>query len=477
MNEIIKQINDRLIVPMELLKILNLNKGDLVKFNIDDNNPNLITIKRYTEQELVKESNVEIGPIDESKQKLFKEYNVMVRTRKIITIPNDIFKKYNLSYQSYKTTCTKVDNKLIITLIKDDNGSFKYRKDNEISLSYLEDKYNIDVPIGIQIKLRTFDESQQISLVFDINSTTLKPIKVETSEKQNNYINSNHDQKTISELSKDLKDLEKPSKTVEKIKQNQEKQKVVKLNSFNDERTITINKRHVITIPNDIFKKLNLNNETYLPVCTEDSKNIYISLVTADTYNESDSEYLKHYRNTNALTITEAIKDFIETPEIGSTFTLMYNEYSENHKSILFIFDKSKVKKLDNININKAELIVKEEKEIQDDLKTPSIIKQEESQTLYDEQNEKDPKRKQLYHEINKRIKRGDSIKFINKEDLPKNETNCFICKKELTDTDISMYNHHRICNNCKRSKLKSFLSPIMELAKYNKNKKENNND
>ena len=39
MNEIIKQINDRLIVPMELLKILNLNKGDLVKFNIDDNNP------------------------------------------------------------------------------------------------------------------------------------------------------------------------------------------------------------------------------------------------------------------------------------------------------------------------------------------------------------------------------------------------------------------------------------------------------
>lgn len=446
MNEIIKQINDRLIVPMELLKILNLNKGDLVKFNIDDNNPNLITIKRYTEQELVKESNVEIGPIDESKQKLFKEYNVMVRTRKIITIPNDIFKKYNLSYQSYKTTCTKVDNKLIITLIKDNNGSFKYRKDNEISLSYLEDKYNIDVPIGIQIKLRTFDESQQISLVFDINSTTLKPIKVET--------------------------LEKPSEIIEK-----EEQKTVKLNSFNDERTITINKRHVITIPNDIFKKLNLNNETYLPVCTEDSKNIYISLVTSDTYNESDSEYLKHYRNTNALTITEAVKDFIETPEIGSTFTLMYNEYSENHKSILFIFDKFKVKKLDNININKAELIVKEEKEIQDDLKTPSIIKQEESQTLYDEQNEKDPKRKQLYHEINKRIKRGDSIKFINKEDLPKNETNCFICKKELTDTDISMYNHHRICNNCKRSKLKSFLSPIMELAKYNKNKKENNND
>ena len=446
MNEIIKQINDRLIVPMELLKILNLNKGDLVKFNIDDNNPNLITIKRYTEQELVKESNVEIGPIDESKQKLFKEYNVMVRTRKIITIPNDIFKKYNLSYQSYKTTCTKVDNKLIITLIKDNNGSFKYRKDNEISLSYLEDKYNIDVPIGIQIKLRTFDESQQISLVFDINSTTFRPTKVETSEK--------------------------PSEIIEK-----EEQKTVKLNSFNDERTITINKRHVITIPNDIFKKLNLNNETYLPVCTEDSKNIYISLVTADTYNESDSEYLKHYRNTNALTITEAVKDFIETPEIGSTFTLMYNEYSENHKSILFIFDKSKVKKLDNININKAELVVKEEKEIQDDLKTPSITKQEESQTLYDEQNEKDPKRKQLYHEINKRIKRGDSIKFINKEDLPKNETNCFICKKELTDTDISMYNHHRICNNCKRSKLKSFLSPIMELAKYNKNKKENNND
>ena len=446
MNEIIKQINDRLIVPMELLKILNLNKGDLVKFNIDDNNPNLITIKRYTEQELVKESNVEIGPIDESKQKLFKEYNVMVRTRKIITIPNDIFKKYNLSYQSYKTTCTKVDNKLIITLIKDNNGSFKYRKDNEISLSYLEDKYNIDVPIGIQIKLRTFDESQQISLVFDINSTTLKPIKVET--------------------------LEKPSEIIEK-----EEQKTVKLNSFNDERTITINKRHVITIPNDIFKKLNLNNETYLPVCTEDSKNIYISLVTSDTYNESDSEHLKHYRNTNALTITEAVKDFIETPEIGSTFTLMYNEYSENHKSILFIFDKSKVKKLDNININKAELVVKEEKEIQDDSKTPSITKQEESQTLYDEQNEKDPKRKQLYHEINKRIKRGDLIKFINKEDLPKNETNCFICKKELTDTDISMYNHHRICNNCKRSKLKSFLSPIMELAKYNKNKKENNND
>ena len=125
MNEIIKQINDRLIVPMELLKVLNLNKGDLVKFNIDDNNPNLITIKRYTEQELAKESNVEIEPIDESKQKLFKEYNVMVRTRKIITIPNDIFKKYNLSYQSYKTTCTKVDNKLINKIEK---GYFIYNK-------------------------------------------------------------------------------------------------------------------------------------------------------------------------------------------------------------------------------------------------------------------------------------------------------------------------------------------------------------
>ena len=457
MNEVIKQINDRLIVPMELLKTLGLNRGDFVKFNIDDSNPNLITIKRYNEQELIKKLNIETESADKS-QKPFREYDITVRPRKVITIPNDIFKKYNLSYKFYNTNCIKVDNKLIITFIKDDNGSFKYRKDNEVSLSHLEDKYNIDIPVGTQIKLRASNKFKQISLVFDTNLIIFKTKieeALENQENQNSYSNLDRTQNKVSELPKDLENSLKP------IEQN--KQETIKLNSFIDERTITINKRHTITIPNDIFKKLKLNNKAYLPVYAEDDKNIYISLVTNNTSNKSDLKHSKHYRNTNILTITEVTKDFIETPEIGSTFTLMYNKYSENHKSILFIFDKSKVKKLDNIN--KSELAIKE-KGLQDN-QTKS------SQMLYDEQNEKDPKRKYIYHEINERIKRGDSIKFINKEDLPKNETNCFICKKELTDLDMSMYNHHRICNDCKHFKLKSFLNPIIELTKYNnKNKK-----
>lgn len=389
MNTIIKQINDRLVVPMELLKTLNLNKGDLVKFNIDDNNPNLITIKAYTEQELIEESNIDNikSELKQESQKSINEYNVIVRPRKIITIPNDIFKKYELSYQPYKTTSSINNNgKLIITLIKDNDGDFKYRKGNELSLSYFEEKYNIDIPIGIQIKLKAFDESQQISLVFDIGSTTLK-----VNEELNQPINSQEKEQLIQ------KEEHEESKNTE-IQDTQETQSNI---SFNDERTITINKRHIITIPNDIFTKLNLSNKSYLPVFSEDNDNIYISLVTSDTYSENDLEKLKHYRVSNSLTITEAIRDYIETPEIGTTFTLMYEQYNENLSSILFIFDKSKVNKKQETN-QQSNIKLKESL----DTTVEQTNKNIEIEPYYDEQNETDIKRKQLYHEINKRIKR-----------------------------------------------------------------------
>lgn len=526
MNIITGKINDKLTVPSSMWRGLGLNKGDLVDFYLKHD---LVILKKHTEIEQDTIQNIEpinVNTIDnsinltnKSEDNLIKEFDLVVRKRKLVRIPAEIFNKYNLQYKPYQTSLVDCNGKVEITFEKSSYGDLKFRKENELSLGLLESKYNIEIPEGINVKLKSFDNTESFTLVF--NSIDIKhnnideykpkslndiferkektpdifyrpstPITERMEDKHGNKlvihhtgICSNYDNienTTNEELKEQEQQVETKNKIeIETVNKQQEEanqdaiKKEVKENQYSDERKLKVNSRHTINIPSDIFIKMKLSNKTYLPICTEDDKNVYISLIVTEEKDKIESN-MKHYRtfrNMNTLTLTEATKEFFEEPvAIGTMFTLIY---SEKDKSLSFIFDKNDVVLIDSNKKQSTDKIeninTTDNKEQQKQIETTNKSKI----ILLDESNEPNQKKRQLIHEINTRIKRGDSIKFISKEDLPKNETVCFTCKKELTDKDKSMYKHHRICNQCNRIHLKHFLNPIIELAKLNNSNKE----
>lgn len=549
MNIIIGKINDKLTVPSSMWKGLGLNRGDLVDFYLEHDS---VILKKHTEIEQDTIQNIEpinvniidnsINLTNKSEDNLIKEFDLVVRKRKLVRIPAEIFNKYDLQYKPYQTSSIECNGKVEITFEKSSHGDLKFRKENELSLGLLESKYNIEIPEGINVKLKSFDNTETFTLVFNsidikhnnIDEYKLKslndiferkektpdifyrpsiPITEYMEDKHGNKlaihhtgICSNYDNienttneelkeqeqqvetknKNETESKQEYKQLNNVDSTAEEhkfrevyaltsaYKINKEYEpKEVKENQYSDERKLKVNSRHTINIPSDIFIKMRLSNKTYLPICTKDDKNVYISLIVTEEKDkiESNMKYYRTFRNMNTLTLTEATKEFFEEPvAVGTMFTLIYNE---KDKSLLFIFDKNDVVLIDS---NKKQSIDK----IENINTTDNKEQQKQTETtnkskiiLLDESNEPNQKKRQIIHEINTRIKRGDSIKFISKEDLPKNETVCFTCKKELTDEDKSMYKHHRICNQCNRIHLKHFLNPIIELAKLNNSNKE----
>lgn len=522
MNIITGKINDKLTVPSSMWKGLGLNKGDLVDFYLEHDS---VILKKHTEVEQDTIQNIEptnVNTIDnsinltnKSEDNSTKEFDLVVRKRKLVRIPAEIFNKYDLQYKPYQTSLVDCNGKVEITFEKSSYGELKFRKENELSLGLLEGKYNIEIPEGINVKLKSFDNIEAFTLVFNsidikyYNIDEYKPKSLndafERKEKApdifyrpstliTEYMEDKHGNKLVihhtgicsnddnientnNEEPKQEQQVETKNEIETVNKQEETNQdtikKEVKENQYSDERKLKVNSRHTINIPSDIFIKMRLSNKTYLPICTKDDKNVYISLIVTEEKDkiESNMKYYRTFRSMNTLTLTEATKEFFEEPvAVGTEFTLIY---SEKDKSLLFVFDKNSVVLIDS---NKKQSINKTEntnttnnKEQQKQIETTNKSKI----ILLDESNETNQKKRQIIHEINTRIKRGDSIRFISEEDLPKNETNCFTCKKELTDKDKSMYKHHRTCNQCNRIHLKHFLNPIIELAKLNNSNKE----
>lgn len=438
-NKIIKKMNDALIVPKELLEKVGIVKNDYVKFVLNEDSS--ITLVK---------TNIQNKAI------------LTLRKRNILGIPNELFKQHKLQYKSFDVLLDKSKTNFIIKLIlnKNGNGKFKYRKDNEVSLKQIEQFLNIKIKESSKFEL-FIDEFSIIYLTFSLDDIkeieennisteyTIKTLPLKE-EMKNAPI-----KKVIEEQNKLNKDTLVTPEIIEDLYKKDIEIKDISpelLNLFartKDTRVGKINKRNVVSIPKDIFNKLDLSNKVYTPVCNKDSKHLYVSLVyVTDTNSIKENIIYRHYRNENQLTITEATKEYLEKSiPIGTLYQLMYNEET---KDLMFVFDNEAIKNPDYIPI--VELTSKQK----------LVNKKEDIISV---------KEKQLQHEIEKRIARGDSIKFISEENLPKNETKCCICKKELTKQDKSMYKNHRVCNQCNRNNLKKFFNPIIELAKLKEKK------
>lgn len=480
MNNIItSKINDKLTVPSSIWKSLGLNKGDLVDFVLENDKAILKKHDKNITTDVNDTNHVSVNLTSKTENNS-KEYDLIVRKRKLVRIPAEIFNKYKLQYVPYQTSLVNCNEKLEITFEKYSYGELKFRKENELSLGLIENKYNIEIPEGISLKLKSFDNNESFTLIFNSNDIIYKPKSLSDTFKrkqENNTIK--YDMPPIEQHIQDkngnkivIHNVGIPDDNNEKELELKE-ESIKQINQYSNERKLKVNSRHTINIPSDIFIKMNLSNKIYLPICTSDNKNVYISLIVTDEKDkiESNMKYYKKFRNMNTLTLTEATKEFFKEPvKIGTEFTLIYNE---EDKSLLFIFDRDKVKLYNEEDNNTNNITTNDniednniEKEQLKQIDKPKII-------LLDESKETNQKKKQIMHEINNRIKRGDSIKFISEEDLPKNETKCATCKKELTDKDKSMYRHHRVCNQCNRIHLKHFLNPIIELSKLNNTNKE----
>ena len=150
MNIITGKINDKLTVPSSMWKGLGLNRGDLVDFYLKHD---LVILKKHTEIEQDTIQNIEpinVNTIDnsinltnKSEDNLIKEFDLVVRKRKLVRIPAEIFNKYNLQYKPYQTSLVDCNRKVEITFEKSSYGDLKFRKENELSLGLLESKYNI----------------------------------------------------------------------------------------------------------------------------------------------------------------------------------------------------------------------------------------------------------------------------------------------------------------------------------------------
>lgn len=264
-------------------------------------------------------------------------------------------------------------------------------------------------------------------------------------------------------------------------------------------------KRNELTIPATIFNRLELSEKNYIVIAKQ----------IDDTYNirVTPNETGKHkFRKSNVLSMNELGKICSFKSEPGTKVTVTYRSAFKNI-DITFKYEdiedltKSKTYSLSDHIKEKSKPIPTyyETTDIQttpEDKARLADIQNEMLDTAKANKNKKSKESKlidvkrgkpitvmpgphirnitdaeikeqnlsrlqQIYKSMQKDAKQSKaSIKFIDKEDLPKNQTNCYYCNIELTDKDDSMVGNKRICNQCKHVELERFFQPLRQMMK-----------
>lgn len=306
MDKVIKKLYDyRISIPTEMLKSLNINKGDEIELTKVDNGI-LLTKKN---------SSNFLEPIDKIKEKLpIKEVRsfstVKLNKRKEIYLPKELFDKYQLSGKSFSTSrFQSLSSEITCLLLLNPDGEYKFRKDNAISLKYLFPDLKLEQ--GQEVKVSIVNNS--INLVI---KRAVEPVSFTTTT----YSNSKEPH-------------------------------IISLNKQKEHFKIRIGKAGVITIPSVVFNKYELSRAKFSYVVTG---NFYSGLKLELDVNKDGT---KSFRKINVFSLNEIMSP--HKPVEGKTIDLDINEgnlvFSFSPDSCIFNLESEKAKDSKKCSKNKQD--------------------------------------------------------------------------------------------------------------------------
>lgn len=228
MDKIRKKLYEyKLNVPSDMLKELGIEKHSEVDLELLDNG--ILITKHVNETKL---NNIEIVKEEVLEDNYTNDYLVETAKTCEIRIPKEIFDNYNLSERNYSIVYSydEEDMTMVATLILNDGGNFKYRKDNRLSMKQLFSEYEIAPGMDIFISISN-------------NGNLL--LKFKAKKKSQNEIKGLLIHHIVNKEIKETDFMKEPS-----IEQK-------------DTFKAQIRKRYVITIPNELFKKYELSGAKF----------------------------------------------------------------------------------------------------------------------------------------------------------------------------------------------------------------------
>lgn len=273
MDKVIRKLYDyRVSIPTDMLKSLEINKGDKIELTKVDNGILLTKVR------LNKSNNEEELPIKGIIKEVKTFSTVKVNKRKEIYLPKEMFNKYQLSGKSFSISkFESLSSEVTCLLILDsNNGRYKFRKDNAISLGYLFPE--LEVEQGQEVK---------VSII-------------------NNSINLN--------IKKKVEPVSFTTTTYSTTKEPQ----VISLNEQKEHFKVRIGKSGVITIPSVIFNKYELSKAKFNYVVTG---NLYSGLRLELEVNKNGS---KSFRKINVFSLNEIMSP--HNPVEGQFIDLEVND-------------------------------------------------------------------------------------------------------------------------------------------------------
>lgn len=456
MARILRRINDnRVSIPGDLLKLLDINKGDTVELIHVNNQIIIQKVENLDELNESPNTNFNSSFIDDT-------YKLRLSKRKEISIPKELFDKYELSGKRFNTSYEKEldeNGEAKYYIIVSENGNQKFRKDNTVSFSYI-------------FPNTEFKEGQMVSL-----------IEHSPEELKFSLVPNKKEEQPISTLKEQMLDANRNIFKEEK-QENEIEESILNFKA-------KIGQRYIITIPIKVFSKIEQYGLKFDYILKEDKDTNELKLLIV--FNEYGNTSLQ---KSGAMTL-KTLMDPIE-PIIGEE---IYGEYDIVNKALSLVFPKN------TINIPEEQELtqeIKEEKvnevkiedntvdEPKEDKIEPIQEKTPITQSFVDKGFIKKPKdeiedtqdmdemikdesldiKEQYYRQQIEEFKAKDiAFRFIDKTQLPKQKL-CFKCGNNLSSTDNSMIKGHRICNKCKHNYLKKLFTPIKELSKIREERK-----
>lgn len=455
MDKIVRKIYDnRITLPSDMLKTLGITRGDSIEVIEVDNG---ILLQKLDSSQEVDKQDQKTQLITEVKNNNDnKKYKLTVDKKCDITIPKEIFDKYNLAENFYTTLHTNYpdkDGQVYYWLILSKSGSYRYRKENRVSLRQ----------IFPDVK---FEPGQTIYLT----EYTSKKLTLSVTPKIKNDMKSGE-----KELSQNNNSLEEDS------------EKITSLESFILNFKARIGKRYVITVPIKIFSKMKQMGLKFDYIINHDGENVKLILSINEngkfSFQKSGAMTLKalmepiqlqvggdvfgeYDKVNNIMSLTFPKESIIENPQQSQEITedtkLVVHHIGTPNEKILEIKHEEQDKNLtvvpkewhhtEDIKINKP---IEEDPDELDENEVGEIIEDEDLDT-----------KEQYYrYQIERFKSQGVKFQFIDKDQIP-HERTCFRCSKILGPNDNSMLHGHRICNECKHNYLKKLFTPIRELSK-----------
>lgn len=225
--EVTKKLNEyRVVLPADMLKELEIQKGDYINLKLTDEG---ILFSKSTEAgEQVIKPKVEQPKVHVNNNVILDEYNLKVVKRTIVNLPKILFDMYNLAFENFSTNIEEKDNKTILTLRKDKDGINQYRKINNISLNFIFPEFKFDEGTNLILKHK---EDGTLILIFNMLERKGQVIYKKPVEKIN-------------------KEVSKP---------------IIVEQTPSDNYTVKVQKGGVITIPMKPFKEYNFSKRQYDP--------------------------------------------------------------------------------------------------------------------------------------------------------------------------------------------------------------------